>query len=93
MTVPPQKEFMAKFSIFLWNRWFGSVKKIKAENLLDNMWAEFPDFNPRLQHKIISLQAHYKPTGSEGMCRAPTPKTREHILQEMANQLYSEDLS
>ncbi|KAA1104054.1 hypothetical protein PGT21_008745 [Puccinia graminis f. sp. tritici] len=70
-----------------------SVEKIKAEHLLDDMWTEFPDLNPRLQHEIISLQAHYKPTGGVGMCRAPTPKTREHILQEMANQLYREDHS
>ncbi|PLW14301.1 hypothetical protein PCASD_15673 [Puccinia coronata f. sp. avenae] len=83
-----------------------SIAEIKREGLLDNVWDHFQDLNPRLQHEILSMQAHYKPNPATGdhrsrrpsmsslnlprLSRAPTPQTRDQILQQMENQLSGE---
>ncbi|KAH9451192.1 hypothetical protein MJO29_008984 [Puccinia striiformis f. sp. tritici] len=84
-----------------------SIEQIQREGLLEHMWAEFHELHPRLQQEIISMENHYKPGGAPGknrsrapsmgnmnsphLSRAPTPRTRENILQQMGNQLERED--
>ncbi|WAQ89471.1 hypothetical protein PtA15_11A160 [Puccinia triticina] len=83
-----------------------SAETIKREGLLEDMFTEFGKLNPRLQQEIIDMEAHYRPNSglrsrmpSVGSLnhhhpsRAPTPQSREQIIEEMEKQLRREDRS
>jgi len=85
-----------------------SMDQIVRDGFMDRMIDEFQELNPRLQHEILSMQAHYKPSPVSGnprsrrpsmgnlnqthMSRATTPQSREQVPQQTANQMYGEDL-
>lgn len=76
-------------------------EEIAREGLLDDLWFEFQDLNPRLRQEILSMSAHYNPRTSgntprpqfssmnnmnqANSARPPTCKTPEGILKQTGN--------